>query len=506
MHKLYDQVTSSIQRFGTFKLSVTSFFLLICLLSSSCRYNRFYPSDFTFSVEHVQALDLEEDGYWLSSNQDEIELYYTVAALNEQNQVVDGPKRRHYGPEIFSYRGQISYGYDDLALDVPAKGKVYFSVRLIENDDWSSVLNSIDNAQTIVEVAELASRHRKGTSSLAARALKATARRLNWAGLILTVVDIFDTNDQLLGVCAVLDQEELEHLMEVRHFREKLKGSGSNWGDRYDYDVLIALEVQRRLSGEIRERAKALSPNVILGVSPFRIDSDLNEFWSKSPDRLLERSANSDDDYNFSDGLYNGHFSANLGLAVTPAFRLNKRYAFGKFYLHTGYNQTPYRLDFKQDIFLSSSYFQNSTGSSADLSVGAVTLNLRQYNAALLLKLHSRRISWDIGGGMQYQQGFTRFNNVKVGNPNASFIYDEQSNVLEEDYLPFAFTKLGLGSFKRNKGYTLNFSLMAFKPSFTPNQNYGIFTSANEGLTNLLVPLSNPKWQLGYSFGLDVFF
>lgn len=90
--------------------------------------------------------------------------------------------------------------------------------------------------------------------------------------------------------------------------------------------------------GEIRERVKVLFLNVILGVFFFWIDSDLNEFWLKFFDWLFERLVNSDDDYNFLDGLYNGYFFVNLGLVVMLVFRFNKWYVFGKFYLYIGYS------------------------------------------------------------------------------------------------------------------------------------------------------------------------
>jgi hypothetical protein len=172
--------------------------LTFSFLLSSCSYKVYHQHETKLDIERLTAMDLEEDDYLLSTGQDEIELYYTLAALDENNRVV-GIQRKHYGPQDFSYRGQSRSGYWPVDVTVPPKGKLYLSVHIIENDDYFQTKQYIDDAQTIVDVAEFVAKNsRKGKA--AARTLRLISRRLHWLGIAVTVIDLIDTNDQAHGL------------------------------------------------------------------------------------------------------------------------------------------------------------------------------------------------------------------------------------------------------------------------------------------------------------------
>lgn len=478
-------------------------FLFVILIAAGCKYNYYYPVDFDLDISSVTAVDLEEDGYWLSTGQDEIELYYTLASLDKNNKLVSAPQRRHYGPHEFTYRGETQYGYSPLSVNVPAKGKVYFSVHLTENDDYFSVIQTIEDAKTIVDIAEFVSRNKK-KSKIAARSLKMASRTLNWLGIALTIVDILDTNDRLLGVCIVLDEEQLKAITAQTKVSGTLRGAGSNWGDRFDYRVNFSLLAQEAYGKAVKERIKSKAPNFYFNISPFIVDQNLNDYWSKYPDRLLVESSQRKDEYEWSDGLYNQKVSAHFGFCVSPAFKMG-RSSYGKFFLEGGYQRMPYLLNFDHNYQLGSQYFQNPSGLPTNFTVGDIELKINQYNGAALFKIMSRKVVWDIGGGVLYQEGRTKFRGLETTNPAVHFDYNENQNILEKKFLPYGFTKLGFGRIKGNSGFMVNFGVMAFQPNYTSNSNFGIYSSSGSNNWEV-IPVSPENLKISYSFGMDFFF
>jgi hypothetical protein len=236
------------------------------------------------------------------------------------------------------------------------------------------------------------------------------------------------------------------------------------------------------------------------------IDQNLNDYWLRSRDRLLEPSGNSSNEYEFSDGLYNMNFAASLAFALAPSFKMNrKETARGKFYLQGGYRRLPYHLNFDHSYILDNQYFQNTSGLPSDPSVDDIELDLTQFSGAALFKVVGRNVIWDIGGGVLHHQGKTRFHNLSLDNPQASFVYDENQNILEEDLIPFGFTKLGFGKINRNSGYTINLGVMAFQPQYTTNSLFGIYKN-DENNPPTPVPAGTENWRFSASIGLDLFF
>lgn len=475
--------------------------LLIVFLLSSCKYKTYYPYNFEFDFMEVTALDLEEDGYLFSTGDDEIEIYYSLAALDKNNNPVGPVRKRHYSKTFYD-KGDYARGFSSLSVKVPAKGKVYFSMCLIENDDYFAVSQAIDDLETVVDVAKFVSRNKK-KGSLTARSLRMASRTLTWLGIAVTVVDIIDTNDKLMGICIVLDEDQLQELSRKGRTNLTARGKGSNWGDTYDYAIDFGLLARQAYGEPIRERIKAKrkAPNVYANFSPFIIDQHLNEFWQRSPDRLIEKSKTEGGESQWSDGLYNNNLSVSFGIGVSPAFKI-KNSTVGKFYLEGTYRKLPYVLNTEKEIFLSNFYLQNDSGTAADISINKITLDVEQYRAAATFKIISQSLVWEMGGGVLYNKaGRTKFSGVTLGNPDAKFIYDNTQNVLEENYTSFAFSKIGYGRINGTKGATINFGVMAFKPNFEVNNLYGLKDSNGKN-----IPTSVDNYRLSYSFGLDFYF
>jgi hypothetical protein len=231
----------------------------------------------------------------------------------------------------------------------------------------------------------------------------------------------------------------------------------------------------------------------------------LNDYWNNSPDRLLVQSKDNDNEYDWSDGLYNKNLSASLGFGLTPAFRMGLR-TFGRIYGQGTYRSLPYILNFEGNNYqVDNSYFNNTSGMPADLKVKDLEFDITQLGGSAYFKLISGGFSWDIGGGMNFNKGRTKFKGAEFGNPNASLAYDETQNVLLPSKFPFGFTKIGFGRINRSSGFQFTFGVSAAKPTYEWNDIFKIYNDFGNG-NSAIVPATNKEWRLGYSFGFDILF
>lgn len=477
-----------------------TYLVLLSLLLSSCRYNRYYPVNFDLNINQITALNLEEDDHWYSSGEDEIRLRYSVVSLTPG----DPPGQYDYdgaGEEMtFGRRGQYIRGFQPLHVEVPAQGKVFVSVVLTERDDYSSIINTLDDIGNILDIAEfIADFDRKRRLKLPGRTFKMASKAVTIAKTVITVVDLIDTDDEIIAFCTVLDKEQLMALSELRSSDFVIDRKGSNWFDDYRYQIGLSFLARREPGVKpVKERIPAIASPVYVDFSPLQIDQPLNDYWMKSRDPLMEKVSESN--YEWSDGAYNKNFSASLGFSVSPAFRMNKKFTWGKFYMRAGYRRLPYLLNFDYDYLMGQRYFSNNTSIPAGPAVEEIELDLMQLSAAPHLRIMGSYLFWDIGGGVHYHIGKARFKGLMLDNPNASFVYDESTNIIERDYQPFIFTKIGLGN-ALSSNLLLHVGAMAFKPELLTNENFEIFLDEGS-TTNPVTPTISDEWRFNFSIGL----
>lgn len=473
--------------------------LVVLALNAACATKKYYPIKATYSLGSVTAHDLEED----FTGQDEVRILYSVASFNKDNSLY-AKGGNLYGPVEFSYKGDRKSGiFKPLTITVPAKGKLLISVQLSEDDDYSAFSDALSNAEDLVNIAKFASKAIGNRQAL--RTFSMVSRRLSLLGNAVTLIDILDYDDELMAFTVVIDEEQLRALT-AKGFvsiQDNYQQSGSNWGDRFSYEINFGLMLSR-IAGPIeKERIRARAPNIVLSGSPILVSQPLNSYWTNVPDRMWEETAGGNTE--FSDGLINKIWSASLGIGISPAIRLGQG-GVGKFYLYGHYQQLPYLLDFANHKYtIDNAYFKNTSNRPPEFKVVGMELDIRQYGLSPAFKVLTGNVIFDMGGGFQRSVAQTHFISPSFGNPNASLSYQEDVNVFENTSTPFGFAKLGFGRIRGNRGSVVSIGLVGLKPNYTFNNNFKIY-SPSSAINKSIVPATNDAWRVTYQFGIDVMF
>lgn len=221
----------------------------VVLLTGMSSCSLLAPKTLTLQVNQLTALEIEER----LSGQDELLMAYSLTSFDQDGKPLE-TRVQAWGVETAQKGTRFgAERFEPIALKVPPKGKVQADIALVEVDDYKGAQQLLNQVRQYTDILKLPA----GLAELAEiplAPLKFLSLGVSALGVTLQVAQQLDQDDVLGKHVHSIQSEQQPHNLELPMV---VPFKGSNFGNKYHYEVSYVLKVRK---GNLPAARRSLSP------------------------------------------------------------------------------------------------------------------------------------------------------------------------------------------------------------------------------------------------------